>query len=220
MGGACALSLLPLAGSLRAGGSSRPCPGVPCGPVTQVEGMSLPAPMPRGPGRTVSPDDLVLAATVTGRQLGRSKNKANFESLYFRPSGRPPFAFLIVHIWGQDFTEFPLTPYKVPARPTLGRPWPGRTEVVLRERSEVFKLCWLRNSWSRVTVFKRPCRNQTRAWAPRRQLVLPKPRQPGGLPKPPRVQCEGHRSQPGDTWRVGHKLSSRTHALTHGYSGI
>lgn len=95
--------------------------------------------------------------------------------------------------------------------------------MVLRERSEVFKFCWLRNSWSKVTFFQRPYMKQMRAWVPRPQLVLPKPRQPregGGLLKPLRVQCEGHRSRPGHTWRLGCKLSSRTHALTHSYSGI
>lgn len=110
--------------------------------------------------------------------------------------------------------------YKVPALPTAGWPWPGRTEVVLRERSEVFKFCWLRNSWSKVTFFQRPYMKQMRAWAPRPQLVLPKPRQPRegrGLLKPLRVQCEGHRpgqGTPGDSAANSAAGLTRSHTAT------
>lgn len=43
--------------------------------------------------------------------------------------------------------------------------------------------------------------------------MTPKPRQPGGLLRPLRVQWQGHWSRAGSTWRLGRKLSSgtRTH---------
>lgn len=213
--------LLPLPGSLGPGGPPGLALASRMGPRRRWRGCACLCQHPAAREGQRLLTTSFRAAAVTGWQLGQSKNKAGFESLYIRPSGRPPSAVLIVHIWGQDFTEFPLIPhYEVPALPTLGRPRPGRAEVGLRERSEVCKFHWLRNSWSKVDLQRTMYDTDEGLGAPPPSWCFPNPGSPGGLLKPLRVQCEGHRSRPGCTWRLGCKLSSETHALTHSYSGI